>query len=113
MANIVKINKVNLYIGFTETAADSYAAMKLLDDAGIKFNKLVYNDDAAHAGVFAALTSWSFGKEGSNYRKEFKQFPILHWTEYHDDWDQVLHVADGLEEIKACTLFANKALIEA
>ncbi len=113
MSKVVKIKQVHLYMGYTESAADTYAAMKLLADQGIPHTKLTYNDPAQHQGVFDSLNTWTFGKHGSDYRKEFKDFPILHWTEYHDDWEQVLECAYGIEEIKNSSLIKNKALIEA
>lgn len=112
MANIVKINKVYLYMGFTAKATESYEAFKLLCDEKILFTQLTYNDPSQHDDIFKALKTWSFGSGDDQYQKDFKDFPILHWTEYYDNWEQVLHCAYGIEEIKNCTLIKNKNLIE-
>ena len=110
MANLVKIKDVKFYTGLSETASDQFAAKKLLDDAGVKYDLMAYNDASQHSNVFSALSTWVWGPEKQN--KQITQFPILHWTECFDDFETHVHVAHGLDEIKACTLLTNKDLIK-
>ncbi len=111
MTTLVKIKEVHLYVGFTETVADCYAAKKLLDDKGIKYTLLAYHDDTQHKGVFESLNTWNWGKVSELHKREFKNFPILHWKEYYDDYEQVVQCADGLEEIKNSDLIKYAHLI--
>jgi hypothetical protein len=108
MANLVRIEKVFLYMGWTANAADTYAAMKALDDAGIKYTKLCYNEPEQHKANFDALSSWTFGDESAPYNKSVTDFPFLHWTEVYDDYNKYLYAAHGLDEVKASKLLSAK-----
>jgi len=88
-------------MGWTASAADTYAAMKLLDNAGVKYTKLSYTEEEQYKANFDALSTWSFGAEENAYQKQFTDFPILVWEECYDDWNKWIHSAHGLEEIKA------------
>jgi hypothetical protein len=113
MAKIVKIKEVYLYIGLTDSIADSYAAKKLLDEKGIKYGLLSYNDPSQHKSVFDSLNTWTWGDIKLNAQREFKDFPILHWKAFYDDYEQQVHNAVGLEEIKKSDLLKYAKLIEA
>jgi len=96
MANLVRIENVYLYVGWTETVADSYAAMKLLNAAGVKYTLMHYADETQHKANQEALSTWVF-KSG---RKTFTDYPILHWDELYDDYNRYVEGAAGLDEIK-------------
>jgi hypothetical protein len=109
MANLVKIDKVHLYVGLhtPEGAADSVHAKKLFDDAGISYTLLHYGTDAQ--GTFDALNTWSFGPDYKQYT--FTDFPFAHWTEYFDDYERFNQVAFGLESLKTCHPIVNPTAV--
>jgi hypothetical protein len=113
MANLVKIKEVYLYIGLTAKTSDCDAAKKLLDDANVKYNLLTYNDPAQHHYVFESLSTWNWGNPNNLTKRTFTDFPILHWKEYYDDYEQQVECADGLTEIENCSLLKNASLVEA
>jgi hypothetical protein len=99
MAKLVKIKDIHLYVGFTESSADCYEALKLLREFGIKFNFLNFGDqDQHHEANFKALGTWSFGLNSQS--KQFNDYPILVWDEFYDDWSTCRCAAHGLSEIK-------------
>jgi len=108
MANLVKIKDVHLYVGLTENGHECYQAKKLLDAAGVKFNILNYTEEERHPEVFKSLSTWSWGHE--QQKREISQFPLVHWLECYDDFNQVIHVAHGIDEIKNCSLLQNASL---
>lgn len=117
MANLVKIKDVRLS---TTTRVDANTtnacvyAREFLTLNGIKFSEVWYNDEKVdeRTPVLKALSTWSWGPNGSKGKREFTAFPILHWTECYDDWSTHVEHAAGPAEIKDCTLIANKGLIE-
>jgi hypothetical protein len=115
MAKLVKINEIYLYVGLTEHASDCFEAIKLLKAASINYTLLNYADqEDSHKANFEALSTWSFGAADSVYQKQFKQYPILTWKEYNDDWSSLHHAAQGIEEVKTAilTLTSSKDLIQ-
>lgn len=99
MAKLVKIKDVHLYLGLTDTIADSYEAFKLLKASGVKFNLLNFNDqEAHHENNYAAISTWVLGRD--NHQKTIKDYPILTWDECWDDWTTTRRVAHGLQEVK-------------
>lgn len=117
MANLVKINNVYLYttkmVGAGTTAACD-AARDLLTTAGIKFNELWYNDPKVdeRKTVLSSLSTWNWGINGSKGPRQLTAFPIIHWTEYYDDWSQVMEHSLGLVELQNSNLMKNASLVE-
>lgn len=110
MANIVKINEVVLYTGLTADAADCYLCKKLLEDNGIKYVVLHYGDDSVHPENFAALSTWSFGPNFTQYN--FTKFPLVIWKEFYDDYERFLDVAQSSAELAVSNLVKNKELVK-
>ena len=108
MANkkIVKVKEIYLYTGLTDQAADCVECIKLLKSSNIPFILLNYNDqEDQHKLNFESLSTWTFGEEGSSYKKEFYQYPILIYDVCYDDWSIVKHADHGLNEIKKSNIF--------
>ncbi len=76
---ITKLDDIHLYTGLTEHAQQCWDMKKYLQDNGVKFQNLHYADDAQHPSVFKPLSTW-----WPNI-VEFNAFPILVYTEVHDD----------------------------
>lgn len=117
MANLAKINNVYLYTTTKDTMQTSIAcdtARALLTEAGIKFQELWYNDDKIdeRTPVLASLSTWHWGPNGSKGQRKFSLFPLIHWTEYYDDWSQSIEHSHGLDEILASDLLKNASLVE-
>jgi hypothetical protein len=113
MANLVKIKDVHLSTSQkTASAADCTAAVKLLDDAGVRYSHLWYEDSSQHPEVLGALSTWWWGREmGEKTQRKFEDFPILHWTECFDNWEHHQMHAAGLTEIQNCDLLKHVNLI--
>lgn len=107
---LAKIKGVHLYVGLTANGAECFNAKKLLADNNIPHKLLAYNDIAQHASVFNALNTWSWGS--NNETRTFTDFPIIHWTEYHDDFSSYNSCATSVAELGVSTLLANKELVE-
>jgi hypothetical protein len=108
MANIVKITEVYLYMGFTtpESAAECVKVRAMLDDNGIKYQTLHYPDNSQHDACFSALSTWVFGP---SFRQiAFKDFPIVHWKEFYDDWERHIEVVQSATELASSNLILHK-----
>lgn len=105
MANLVRIEEVHLYMGWSDNVADTYAAKKLLDAANVKYVQLAYHDETQYQSIFDSLSTWTFGEGAATYQKVFKDFPFVHWVEVYDDYNKYIQCAYGLAEIKASKLF--------
>lgn len=117
MANLVKIKEVYLYTTLRlsdQVTADCEAARTLLTNAGIKFQELWYNDPNIDecSPVLKSLSTWYWGPGGSKGQREMASLPILHWTEFYDDWSSHREHAHGLSEIESCFLLQNASLVE-
>jgi hypothetical protein len=117
MANLVKINSVYLYTTKMVDAATSTAcdvARTLLTQAGIKFSELWYNDATKdeRKAVLSSLSTWKWGHDGAKDSRQMTSFPIVHWTEYYDDWSQHLEHSHGLSELQTSDLLKNASLVE-
>jgi hypothetical protein len=106
---LIKIKQVVLYTALTEDAAECFQCKKLLDDNKIKYTLLHYGDESTHQQNFDALSTWSWG--GDFRQVKFTKFPIIHWTEYYDDYERYMEVAVGLEELQASNLIKNASLV--
>jgi hypothetical protein len=107
---IAKIKNVALYVGLTENGAECFNAKKILADNNISFKLLSYNETSQHASVFSALNTWRWGPDAE--LKTFTDFPIVHWTEHHDDFTVFNSCATSVAELNISTLLANKELVE-
>jgi len=107
---LAKIKDVVLYVGLTENGAECFNAKKILTDNNIPFKLLAYYDVDQHPSVFNALNTWRWGSEGES--KTFKDFPIVHWTECHDDFSVYNSCATSVAELNISTLLTNKELVE-
>jgi hypothetical protein len=109
MAQLLKIKEVYLYTSQKKaSAADCLEAKKLLDDAGVDYKHLWYEDETQHPQVFSALSTWFWGP--TRTQRAFDDFPIVHWTECFDDFEQHIHHSAGLAELQASNLLKNAAL---
>jgi hypothetical protein len=95
---IVKIDQVHLYTGLTETASDSYAAKKWMDDNGVEYIHLHYGDETQHEVVFSALSTWW------PTESVITQFPFVTYREIHDDYSTINLSIRGLEAITESNL---------
>ena len=107
---LAKIKDVVLYVGLTENGAECFNAKKILADNNIPFKLLAYYDNAQHPSVFNALNTWRWGAEKE--AKTFNDFPIVHWTECHDDFSVYNCCVTSVAELNISTLLTNKELVE-
>lgn len=107
---LAKIKDVTLYVGLTENGAECFNVKKILSDNNIPFKLLGYNDTTQHPSVFNALNTWTWGPD--NVKKTFTDFPIVHWTECHDDFVIYNSCAISAAELNLSTLLQNKELVE-
>lgn len=114
MANLVKISKVYLIVGLGDTpevAADCVVAKNMLDQNGIKYTILHYADKVDHDANCKALSTWTWGIDF--HQRTLTKFPIVYWTEYFDDYERFLDVAEGSVELAASALIKNKDKVQA
>jgi hypothetical protein len=100
MPNLVKIRNIHLYIGWTDSAADCYAAKKALDEAGVPYNLLHYQDASQRDAALEPLNTWLWGQEPNRHQKNIQEFPVLHYECCYDDWTTSLELSQGLAEIQ-------------
>lgn len=94
---LTKIDDICLYTALNEDAQECYELKKWLNDNGVSFQGLHYNDDSQLEEVFTALNTWW---ENANFTK----LPILVYTEIHSDLSPMLYPKKfftTLEEAKA------------
>lgn len=75
---ITKIDDIDLYVGLTADAQACWEMKKFLTDNNIKFRTLMYTDDAQHAALFEALTTWW-------QDKTINKFPVVTYMEIDPD----------------------------
>ena len=98
---LIKIDDVDLYTGFTASAADCYAAKKWLDEQNITYTLMNYADDSQHNDLFNALNTWWPNQH------TFTDFPFVIYTEIHDDLSPKNYpkvCIQGLADIQASNL---------
>lgn len=71
---ITKIDDIDLYVGLTANAQTCWEMKKFLMDNNIKFRTMMYADDAQHADLFAAISTWW-------PEETFDKFPFVIYTE--------------------------------
>ena len=107
MANLIKIANVAFYAGFDNI--DVFACKKILDDNFIPYQFLVYSDSSSYPSLFAALGTWSFGPNFTQYN--FTQMPIIVWTEYYDDYERFACISLNSTDLATSNLVAHANLI--
>lgn len=98
---IVAKADINLYTALSDTALDSLAAKKALDDAGVEYVHLFYVDPEQQADVLAAVSTWQPDEP------PLTAFPFLVYDERHDDYSTVRKIVVG----KAAILGAVSDLV--
>lgn len=113
MANIVKITDVHLYVGIrtVEGAAECARIKLMLDAANIKYVTLAYGDDSQHDGLFGALNTWGFSRS-SQRKVNFTDFPIVHWTEYYDDYEKCIETVSNSTDLANSNLIKCASLVQ-
>jgi hypothetical protein len=107
MANLHTIQNVFLYTALTESAGEQYLMYKALQDAGIKFTVLAYNDHLeGQKATLEALSTWYWGSNGTA-TITFTNFPIVHWEEHYDDNTKQFHCIQSVEEFANSTLLSS------
>lgn len=74
---LTKIDDIYFYNGITDTAQKTWEMKKYLIDNNIAFINMQYGDDSQFEDVFSSLSSW--------FNIDIINFPILTYTEVHDD----------------------------
>jgi hypothetical protein len=111
MAEIVKVKEVHLYVGLTANAQQCFLMKKYLEDNGLKYTLLSYNDESHHDAVFSAMSSWRFGRPEESIQHTITDFPYVTWKEYYSDYEQAVRIAFSAFEINN-NLLPLKDLIE-
>lgn len=107
---LINISKIYFYTGLTASASDCFLSKKLLDEQGIKYVHLAYNNDEQYKQIYDSLSTWYWGKE--KVQKKLDDFPILTWQEkYEGSEDVIVQSVQGFGKIKTCSLLKNKNLI--
>ena len=109
MSKVTKIDGVYLYTSGTLSTEEELATKKLLDDSGIPYTHLEYNEPKQHPSIFSALSTWYWGVDRAN--RNFDRFPLVHWKEYYDDLYPMDFNAVGLQELKDSSLLKNKTVV--
>lgn len=107
MANLVKISNVALYANFDDI--DVFTCKSILDNNYIPHQLLVYTDKASLPSLFAALSTWSFGPNFTQYN--LTKMPIIVWTEFYDDYERYANIALNSVDLQNSNLLANANLI--
>lgn len=109
---IVRISDVRLYIEYRNEGAvvEGVRIRKLLDDEGVPYIIMAYMDDAQLPDVLSALSTWSWGKE--RRKEQLTTFPLVTWSEHHDDFTTEVQVAKTLGEVQSL-LLPHKANVTA
>lgn len=101
---ITKIDSIYLYTDLTWAegeVSDSTKAQKYLDDNGIQYIHLNYADPTQHEAALAPLRTWLFSD--GLLHEEIKAFPLVIYTECHDDMESAMYpkvLLYGLDAIK-------------
>lgn len=98
-AKLVRIKQVALYVALSEHAQLCYEMKKAVDDMGLPYVLMAYNDDSAHKGLLAALSSWSWGPKGEKH--VFTGFPLLTWLCCYEDFETHPACALSIAEVRA------------
>jgi len=107
MANLVRINNVSFYASFDNV--DVFACKQLLDQNNIPYQFLVYPEASSLPSLFAALSTWSFGPNFTQYN--FTKTPLIIWTEYYDDYERYLNISLDSTNLATSNLLTNASLI--
>lgn len=96
---IIKLEEVYLYSSeIVDNPQENIQAIAFMENSGVPFVKMMYNDPNQHPEALAALNSWWAGK-----LPPLTGFPFVTYVEVHDDiparYSPVKYAA-GLEEIK-------------
>lgn len=109
---LIKIKNVKLYTAICEDAQDCWDCKKALQDKGIPFGHLNY-DESQLSDVMKALSTWHYFDGKEIFQKTFDRLAIVHWESfYSDDEGPKLNVAVGIDELKDSQLFKNAKLVE-
>jgi hypothetical protein len=111
MANLIKINFIQFYVGFDipENVNECFACKKFLDAEKIPYVLMAHMEDKNYPELFDTLSSWVFDTDYKTH--VFTGFPIITWHETYDNYDVVTNVAKSLDELRNSRLILNKNLI--
>lgn len=112
MANLIKIQHVQLYVGFTNANSvnEAFTCQLMLDSHEIPYATLMYPDSKNNQQLFDNLSSWVFDLDYRSYR--FTSFPLIIWQEVYDNYDVIQCVVQNSTELAASRLVANKNLFQ-
>lgn len=107
----IQIREVRLYVGLTEDAAECYQAKKLLEQAGIPVELMLYTDESHIKETLEALSTWKWG-EKADQDLSLTRFPLVTWRVFYSDFrEPSQHAALGLEGIRTSDLMKNKSFV--
>lgn len=111
MSSLVKISNICLYIGVTNPGALQaiFDCKAVLDNAGVKYNNLLYPEPAQYANIFENLSTWTFGFDFTQY--SFTDFPIVTWQEFYDDYEICDQVALSPVDLQNSNVINFKDLV--
>ena len=78
-----RIDEIYLYTHPSKDQLETYTLYNQLDNLGIPYNKLEYNDPEQHSIVFDALNTWWQADEEGNTQGALSEFPFVVYTEVH------------------------------
>lgn len=109
---IVKIEEVYLYVSeVVPNAAENIQAVAFMENCGVPFVRMMYNDASQHAEAFAALNSW-WTNNPLNSLPPLDTFPFVTYVEVHDDLPARLSPVKylkGIDAIKTIVDLYNSA----
>jgi hypothetical protein len=103
---IVKISEVYLYGALNEDVLEVYQIKKFLEEQGIDFKLLFYLDEGSQS--LSALSTWSMGEKDALEVKPITKYPLVVWSEHHDDLEKTVNIATSLAELQAKVLITRK-----
>lgn len=78
---ITKIEELYLYTSeVSGNSAENIQATAFMENSGVPFVKLMYNDKSQHDDVFKAINGW-----WERYLPAIDSFPFITYVEVHDD----------------------------
>ena len=78
-----RIDEIYIYTYPSKDQLETYTLYNQLDNLGIPYNKLEYNDPSQHPVLFDALNTWWQEDENRVKQEPITEFPFVVYTEVH------------------------------
>ena len=82
---VARIEEIFIYTYPLSDRLETYILYNQLDNLGIPYSKLEYNDVAQHPELFNALNTWWQPDNNGNVQDPLSNFPFAIYTEVHSD----------------------------